>query len=148
MTKYYVYELVNLMGGIEYVGSSCNPKHRFYQHTKVKRGIGRGRFFQRQDITINVVSHYPTKKEARKQEALLQKFWGLETESEVISRNNKGKLSGEKCRFAKLTEKQVNEILVLLEQKISQNVIAQKFGVGQPIISRIKNGNRWKHLNV
>ena len=148
MKLYYVYELVNLMGTVEYVGKTTNPKVRIKQHTmwKANTPTGRGKFFRRQDITMHIVSQHLTDKEARKYEAELQKSWGLETEGEVISRKNKGKLSGEKCNFSKLTEKQVNEILVLLEQKVSQNKIAQKFKVGQPVISRIKNGKRWSYL--
>ena len=78
---YYVYELVNLMGTVEYVGSSCKPRHRFKEH-KSKPGIGKGKFYRRLDVFLNIVCSFENKKEALDFEIQLQKYWGLKTDNE------------------------------------------------------------------
>ena len=45
---YYIYEIVNLLGTVEYVGETNNPKLRFINH-KCKNGL----FYKRQDILMN-----------------------------------------------------------------------------------------------
>ena len=57
---YYTYELINFLGTIEYVGQSYRPEYRFRQHTLTKSG----KFFGRQDLYLNVVSEYTTRKDA------------------------------------------------------------------------------------
>ena len=104
---YYVYELINLMGTVEYVGETSNPPYRFIQHTTIKprkKESGHGQFYLRLDISMNIVEIYPTKKEARKIEEELQIYWGLKTDRSKNSR--KGSQHG----MAKLTEEQIKEI--------------------------------------
>ena len=52
---------------------------------------------------------------------------------------------GERCAAAKLTEKQVLDIL---KDNRLQKQIAADYGVEQSTISRIKRGKRWGHLHV
>ena len=52
---------------------------------------------------------------------------------------------GERGPSAKLTAQDVREIRLLLEEGVTQKVIALKFGVTQVAISRIKVGKSWKH---
>jgi predicted GIY-YIG superfamily endonuclease len=138
---YYVYELINLMGGIEYVGQTVRPKERFSQHTKKKPGNGcfHGRFYKRQDISMNIVATYATESEARKAEYDLQIFWGLPPEKDT----HKGELN----HSAKLTEKQVREIKNLLNQKISCSEIGKSFNVHRKIINNIKLKRNWSHVS-
>jgi predicted GIY-YIG superfamily endonuclease len=100
MKKWYVYELINLMGTIEYVGETERPNERFYQHTKVKpikNKSGFGKFYGRQDIIINIVSEFNNKKQAFNYQCELQSQYGFETDlikckkSANISGNNKSK---------------------------------------------------------
>ena len=76
---YYLYELINSLGTIEYVGVSKKPVHRFQEH-KSKPGIGRGKFYRRQDIFLNIIENFDNKFEALEKEYSLQKYWGLKTD--------------------------------------------------------------------
>ncbi len=92
--KYYcVYELVNLMGTIEYVGQTCKPKDRLYQHLKYKAidRSGHGKFYGRADILMNIVKSNLTKKESLILEEKLQNEYGLTTDrkkSTPLSKRN------------------------------------------------------------
>jgi hypothetical protein len=61
---------------------------------------------------------------------------------------NKGRgQKGSKVTNSKLNEDDVIEILRLLsEKKLKQTEIAKRFGVGDNIISNIKNNKAWKHV--
>lgn len=138
---YYVYELINLLGGVEYVGQTVSPKIRFGEHTRTKPGQGSGKFYNRQDISMHIVATYETETEARQVEYDLQIFWGLPTD------RSKCGPRGVRSHSAKLTESKVVEIRKLLDQKISQKEIASKFNVSVMSISKIKNSKSWKHLD-
>jgi len=47
---------------------------------------------------------------------------------------------------AKLKEADIPEIRKLLDLGISQRLIALKYGVSQSLISRIKLGKNWQHV--
>ncbi len=73
---YYIYEIVNLLGTVEYVGETNNPKLRFINH-KCKNGL----FYKRQDILMNVLNEtFETKKEAFYRQIELQKEYNLITD--------------------------------------------------------------------
>jgi hypothetical protein len=57
--------------------------------------------------------------------------------------SNKGMDNG----ASKLTDDEVKEIKKLLRQGISQQKIADRFGVAQTNISLIKRGLKWKHID-
>jgi hypothetical protein len=106
MKKYYVYELMNLMGSIEYVGESINPYKRFYSHTKYKPGYKNqspsyGKFYGRCDLVMNIVNEFESKKEAFHYQCELQKYYGLETDGERMKRVFSNECR-EKLRNAKL----------------------------------------------
>lgn len=135
---YYVYELINLMGGVDYVGHSDNPNGRFIQHTQRKpQGRSIGKFYGRQDLLVNIVSAHPTRTEAKREEMRLQKFWGFKTEDEKNRSNQKN---------LKLTEDKVKEIKVLLQQEIPQREIAKRFGISKRSVLFIKQGKSWTHV--
>jgi len=80
MEKRYVYELINLMGTVEYVGNSYRPTYRLYQHTKVKPvdGItGMGKFYGRADLVMNLVKEFDTEREANLFEGELKLSYGM-----------------------------------------------------------------------
>ena len=149
MKSYYVYEIVNLVGTVEYVGHTDNPEHRFRQHTKWKPG-NHGKFFNRQDVFMNLVSVHSTKKEAKSEEIKLQNFWGFLTEDEKVSFSTMGKSKnkGSKNSQSKLNEKQVKQIKRMLENRIQIIKIAEIFNVSVGPISAIKNGKAWKHITI
>ena len=86
---YYVYEMINLLGGVEHVGKTIRPEIRFYEHVKNKPNKGKGKFYKRQDISMHIVATYATKAEALQAEYDLQIFWGLTTDNDLkkISRS-------------------------------------------------------------
>jgi predicted GIY-YIG superfamily endonuclease len=84
--KKYVYELVNLMGTIEYVGETVRPKIRFNEHKSKD-----GKFYGRQDISMYIVKEFDNKKEAWNYQCQLQKEYGLITDSEQNSKKTKGR---------------------------------------------------------
>ena len=84
----YVYEIVNTLGTVEYVGETVNIENRFKQHTKKKTG----KFFGRNDLSINAVAEFLTKKEAYSYQIELQKSYGLKTDKDhcaEIARKNR-----------------------------------------------------------
>ena len=86
--KKYVYELYNLLGTVEYVGETINPKDRFRKHTKSKAG----KFYGRADIQMNVVKDFDNKKEAYSYQCKLQKHYGLKTDIDLLSEGQIGKV--------------------------------------------------------
>ena len=75
----YVYELINTLGTVEYVGETETPEIRFRQHTRTKPGHrGHGNFYGRQDLTLNIVSGPLSKQEAKQLEGKLKKEYGFE----------------------------------------------------------------------
>lgn len=109
-TYYSVYELINTLGSIEYVGVTNNPPYRFWQHTK--RSDGRnGKFLHRSDITMYIVCETYDKKEALQLEGKLKLEYGMEWTEKTRSIKGgkniphesrvKGGLSTYKTNFAK-----------------------------------------------
>ena len=65
--------------------------------------------------------------------------------SNVADTKSHGRLRmGENHGGAKLTENQVREIIRLVNDGVSQRILAKTFGVSQPSISMIVNGKTWK----
>ena len=82
---YYIYEIVNLLGTVEYVGETNNPKLRFINH-KCKNGL----FYKRQDILMNVLNEtFETKKEAFYRQIELQKEYNIITDLDKCSAGGK-----------------------------------------------------------
>jgi len=138
---YYLYELINLMGTVEYVGQSKRPKVRLRQHTKIDP-IGdrnfHGRFYKRQDIFMNIVASYETKEEVLKEEWKLQEYWGLKKDSDHSRGSNNW------C--SKLSDNDVIKIKSLLRGGKTCIEISKIFNVHQKIISNIKIGRNWTHI--
>ena len=55
---------------------------------------------------------------------------------------------GSQLKASKLNESQVIEIKLLLEKKLTCSEISRQYGVERKIISRIKNGDTWKHVTL
>lgn len=63
-----------------------------------------------------------------------------------ISRNRHVVSPGERNGMAKLTESDVIAILEGLKNGETQRSLADKFGVSRTVVTRIRNGTRWGHL--
>lgn len=57
-------------------------------------------------------------------------------------------LQGSAVRSAKLNERAVTEIRGAYASGETQRSIAKRYGVGQPIISEVVTGKRWRHVQV
>lgn len=146
---YYVYELINLMGGVDYVGHSDNPSHRMKQHLSKPNSnqTGHGKFYRRQDIFMHIVSSFKTKKEALQEEYKLQVYWGLTTDRSKWG--NRKKIStnkGGKNKMAKINEEDVRRIKILFNKGFSDSEIALMFNVSRPNINLIRNNKAWTHV--
>ena len=78
MKKWYVYELVNLMGTVEYVGETQNPKKRIYNH-KSKYG----KFTARADIFMNIIKEFNNKKDAYEYQCIIQNEYGFLSDRDI-----------------------------------------------------------------
>jgi predicted GIY-YIG superfamily endonuclease len=132
MKKYYVYEIVNLMGSVEYVGETCNPKGRLANHKSKSRTPGSGRFGNRSDIFMNIVKEFDNKTDAFNYQCDLQKEYGLKPDTErnycnlkipIVAYDKNGKFIGEYD---------------------STTIAANSLNIKQPAISYVINGKR-KH---
>jgi hypothetical protein len=76
-----------MTGTVEYVGESTNPKERYRMHTRSKPSETQrsGKFYGRQDIIMNIVTEFNSKKEAFDYQCQLQKEYGLISDSEKLS---------------------------------------------------------------
>jgi predicted GIY-YIG superfamily endonuclease len=109
MKKWYVYELVNLMGTVEYVGETINPKNRLKVHKCNSKHYGAGAFNKRADIFMNIVREFDSKKEAFDYQCDLQTHYGLLTDLDK-KRNTGLSMFGENNGQSKLSNIEVEEI--------------------------------------
>ncbi len=138
---YYVYEMVNLLGTVEWVGKTDNPTRRFIQHTKwIPLSKNRnGRFYKRQDVFMNVVKEFEIKKEALRYEYFLQEFWGFVPENLKTPR-------GESHGRSIFTEEQIRQIRKLCSQGNSCSYVAKIYNTTKSTIGKIKNKKAWAHV--
>jgi predicted GIY-YIG superfamily endonuclease len=90
---FYVYEIINSLGTVEYVGQTSNLKVRKYQHFRKKPtdSSRHGKFYGRQDLFLYPVAEFNTQREALDYEDELTKFWGLLTMGDKIGNHQRGK---------------------------------------------------------
>jgi predicted GIY-YIG superfamily endonuclease/ribosomal protein L37AE/L43A len=79
---WFLYELINHYGTIEWVGVTYRPDYRWRQHTQVRpnptKKAGYGTFYGRLDLTLHIVHEYENRKEALREETRLKREYGLE----------------------------------------------------------------------
>jgi len=92
MKKWYVYELYNELGSIEYVGETIDPATRFYSHTKRRPVLkkdgkpnGHGKFYKRLDIHMNIVKEFDNKRDAWNYQCELQEEYQFKTDRQTNS---------------------------------------------------------------
>jgi predicted GIY-YIG superfamily endonuclease len=83
MKKYYVYEIVNSIGTVEYIGETNNCKLRWNNHKCIN-----GKFNGRNDIILKVVSIFYNRKDALELQYKLQKQYGFETDLDKCKKNS------------------------------------------------------------
>jgi hypothetical protein len=143
MKTYKVYELINSMGTVEWVGETSQElRLRFKQHTQYKNGGFKGR----SDLFINFVSEFNNRKDARELEGKLKLEYGLEWTEKIRAikggRKN-GAENGKKSR--KLTINEANSIRN--EYKLGEYTyrkLAIKYNVGIRCIQNIINNKTYQ----
>ena len=115
MKKHCVYELINSLGTVEYVGCTHQPKVRFIDHTKKKPDNNHGKFYGRQDLTMHIVKQFSIRKEAHLYEGELKLSHGMEWTE---------KTTGVKCGKTGLGAKAMKE-------KYSQPITAWDYITGE-----------------
>ena len=131
MKKWYVYEIVNLMGTVEYVGETTQPTQRFANHKRKLRSPGSGRFGNRSDVFMNIVKEFDNKLDAFEYQCTLQKEYGLKTDKEI--RGN--------VKIPILAYDKNGKFIAEFE---STTIAANILNIKQPAISYVINGKR-KH---
>jgi predicted GIY-YIG superfamily endonuclease len=96
MKQYHVYELFDQSGTIVYVGQSIDPKSRFYMHTKVKLGPGKGTFYNRTDLDWRIIQTYNNKKDALISEGVRKLELGFEWSERTKTGSYEGRSKGGK----------------------------------------------------
>ena len=126
------------MGTVEHVGETDNLRVRFNAH----RGKD-GNFYNRQDVIMNVVKEFNTKKEAWWYQVELQTYYGLETDREKNIRAAK--------RGAIIGGKKPQPVLVysyytgeFIGEYPSQNQAERSLGISNGRVSIVVSG-RYKH---
>ncbi len=71
-----------------------------------------------------------------------------ENTQDKIAKGRSNTPRGSQLKVAKLNEVQVKEIRLMLEKKVTCTEISKKYDVNIKVISRIKNRETWKHVEV
>ena len=138
--KKYVYELINFMGTVEYVGETKNPNKRFYQHTKLKfTGVsGNGKFYGRQDLVINVVKEFNDTKSCFRYETELKLYHGLVPSEHLTRRMNGINNSAKAVIITNIKTGEIKEFYGL------QNA-CQNMGLNTGEAGRVARGGKLQH---
>ena len=72
--------------------------------------------------------------------------WGTQKQNAKDAKDHGTWLHGERCRLAKLTEKEVVEIRSMYDGGILHAVIANQFGIAKPTVSQIGCRKSWRHI--
>ena len=87
---YYVYEIMNSLGTVEYVGITKNYRLRKWRHF-ARPTKHHGKFYGRMDCLMYKVAEFPNKQEALSYEKELHGLHGLITQGQKISQYYRNK---------------------------------------------------------
>jgi len=138
---------------LEWMTCSENHKHAYRIGLMSNKGENNPMFGKKGKNCPNFGKHpseETRKKMSKKQKGENHPMFGKHHSEETKrkqSEKNKGKTQGEKNSQSKLIGKNIIEIRKLSDEGIlTQKEIAEKFGVNQTTISKIKLGKRWLHI--
>ena len=126
-----MYEIINLMGTVEYVGETAYPTKRFANHKRKLRSPGCGRFGNRSDVFMNIVKEFDNKIDAFEYQCQLQKEYGLKTDKERIGN----------IKIPIVAYDKNGKFVAEFESTV---IAANILNIKQPAISYVINGKR-KH---
>jgi predicted GIY-YIG superfamily endonuclease len=91
--KHFVYEIINTLGTIEYVGETANPENRMVHHIGLN-----GKFYGRNDIAMSIVAEFDNRKDAYAYQCKLQNEYGWESDLD----KHQVKLTCPHCNFTSI----------------------------------------------
>jgi predicted GIY-YIG superfamily endonuclease len=163
MKTYYVYELINLYGTVEYVGETIRPNIRMKEHINSKPEFGNGKFYGRQDLVMNIVSVFDDRKKALELEEKLKKDYGMEITERTrgIKGGNKVRESGQIYNITKLSVEKTKKTILqysksgkFIKKWVSVRDVGRKLNINVGNLSQCALGNRqsaggyvWKYEN-
>jgi len=151
MKTWKVYEIINSLGTVEYVGETFREvKDRFKNHIKKRpNNLNRdGKFYGRQDVSIHEVARFDNRRDAKLLEEQLQISYGLTTDKSKHLRaleamHNSYTGDGGKNQRS-ITFEDAEEIRRLRsESNIKYDQLASQFGVTQATIGKIIRKERY-----
>ncbi len=73
--------------------------------------------------------------------------WDTKSNNELDKRNHGTSYCGERCHYSKLKASEVILIRKLVDHGIKQVLVGKMFKISQPVVSKIKLRENWRHLN-
>lgn len=150
-----IYAIVCLANKRVYIGQSVNIKARVaYHKASLKKGTSHNYLLQRSRNKYgdNSLNYFLLETCEKKDLTNREQYWVdyFETTNpqkgfNIIEPASSG--CGELNGNSKLTKKDVEEMLVMMGNSVSNEHIAKKYGVGSEIISNIRCGYAWSHVN-
>ena len=127
MKKFYVYEIINLMGTIEYVGETRHPKRRWSNHKcNATNGGGAGKFYNRNDVFMNIVKEFNNRREALDYQYQLQREYKLPTDLDykIGNKNTFGKKKSDesKLKISKSNKGKIRSIDAKLNYSLAKQL--------------------------
>jgi predicted XRE-type DNA-binding protein len=121
-----------------------NKENNFFDNLQLKEKSDHNSFHSKGKNNPMFGKHHSEKTKETMSEKHIGKHHSEETKLKISE-----KQKGESSPNHKLTEEQVIQIKLLLKEGIlTQQEIADIFGVSQMTISRIKNEKRWKYIKL
>tara|TARA_R110002153_G_scaffold251253_1_gene408190 strand:- start:67 stop:462 length:396 start_codon:yes stop_codon:yes gene_type:complete len=101
-----VYKIINEEGIVEHVGHTHNTEQRFHGHTKQTPGDGKGKFYKRTDVMLEVISEWETREQARTAETYWQVYYHLQDNGGYVKR----KYTDEQIEYIRSSDKTQREL--------------------------------------
>lgn len=149
----YVYKITNIVNNKCYIGQSIHPEQRFLEHIrkssnsneKIKRAVNK---YGKENFILEIL--YYGENYNQKEKEYIIKFNSIKEGYNIANGGEEPPLhSGETHHKAKLTQKDVDEIVEMLLNHQSFTQILNKFPfISQCQIERINNGKAWHNKNL
>lgn len=143
---YTIYKIINLENGRTYIGMTKNTtKYRFAKHVQRLRKNTHFNSFMQADWNLGhdfIIVKLANRKHKESAKALETKLMNLEPIPYNIAMGNKGDMIG--YTGAKFTDNNRSYMYAEISALtgVSARSMAERFNVGEPMISMIRNGHR------
>lgn len=137
---HYVYAIVNKSGEYLHIGETKNPNERFCLH------VSKNGKFKRNEVKMEIIDHFYSKKEAFEKQCELQKIYGLQTDIQKCSKSaslvkDTSNRTHPKCIKTKILVYDLHTNKLIGEYK-NQTQAAKALNISQTLISYILLGKQ------